>query len=222
MAKAHRRRRRRAPNTGGTRRRRRTTVKHHATTHRRRRSYRMNAGGKRRRTTYRTRRRINRRHNAGGGMSFGAEIMDTVWLVAGAVGTQMLTQMVLGTNNTGLIGYAGNGVAGFALSFVASKVLKQPKIGRAIFKGAILQIVLRAIRDYTPFGSYLSNVGMGDYIASNWVTPQIYADPNNSAMVVPPNGWGTGITAAPAAASARGVSGYPQTSDYSMFPGLYN
>jgi hypothetical protein len=36
-----------------------------------------------------------------------------------------------------------------------------------------------------------SNLGMGDYIASNWVTPQIYADPNNSAMVVPPNGWGT-------------------------------
>ena len=219
MAKATRRRRRRA-NTGGTRRRRRSNVKHHATTHRRRRTYRMNAGGHRRRRNYSTRRRHTRR-NAGSGMGFGAEIMDTVWLVAGAVGTQMLTQMVLGSNNTGIVGYAGNGVAGFVLSFAASKLLKQPKVGRAIFKGAILQIVLRAIRDYTPFGQITANIGMGDYIASNWVTPQIYADPNNSAMVVPPNGWGTGIQAAPPAA-AKGVSGYPQTSDYSMFPGLYN
>ena len=179
----------------------------------------MNAGGHRRRT-YRTRRRYSRRRNAsrGGGMSFGAEIMDTVWLVAGAVSTQMLTQMVLGANNTGLMGYAGNGVAGFILSFAASKLLKQPKVGRAIFKGAILQIVLRAIRDYTPFGSVTANLGMGDYIASNWVTPQIYADPNNSAMVVPPNGWGT--PAPPA--GAKGVSGYPHTGDYAASPGLYN
>lgn len=178
----------------------------------------MNAGTHRRRT-YRTRRRYSRRRNAGGGgMSFGAEIMDTVWLVAGAVGTQMLTQMVLGSSNTGLMGYAGNGVAGFALSFVASKLLKAPKVGRAIFKGAILQIVLRAIRDYTPFGSVTANLGMGDYIASNWVTPQIYADPNNSAMVVPPNGWGTGV----AAPAGKGVSGYPHTGDYAAAPGLYN
>jgi hypothetical protein len=151
-------------------------------------------------------------------MSFGAEIMDTVWLVAGAVGTQMLTQMVLGSNNAGLVGYAGNGVAGFALSFVATKLMKQPKIGRAIFKGAILQIVLRAIRDYTPLGQYTSNLGMGDYIASNWVTPQIYADPNNSAMVVPPNGWGTGVAAAP----QKGVSGFPYVGDYGNSTGMYN
>jgi len=177
----------------------------------------MNAGGHRRRT-YRTRRHYSRRRNAsGGGMSFGAEIMDTVWLVAGAVSTQMLTQMVLGANNTGIMGYAGNGVAGFILSFAASKLLKQPKVGRAIFKGAILQIVLRAIRDYTPFGQITANIGMGDYIASNWVTPQIYADPNNSAMVVPPNGWGTGVVA-----PAKGVSGYPHTGDYAGAPGLYN
>ena len=178
----------------------------------------MNAGGHRRRT-YRTRRHYSRRRNAAGGMGGGfmGEIMDTVWLVAGAVGTQMLTQMVLGTSNTGLMGYAGNGVAGFALSFVASKLLKQPKVGRALFKGAVLQIVLRAIRDFTPFGSATANLGMGDYIASNWVTPQIYADPNNSAMVVPPNGWGTG-----APPPTKGVSGYGHTGDYNMFPGLYS
>jgi len=152
-------------------------------------------------------------------MSFRAEIMDTVWLVAGAVGTQMLTQMVLGSNNAGLVGYAGNGVAGFALSFVASKLMKQPKIGRAIFKGAILQIVLRAIRDYTPLGQYTSNLGMGDYIASNWVNPQIYADANNSAMVVPPNGWGTGVAAVP---QGKGVSGYPYVADYTDSTGQYN
>ena len=30
------------------------------------------------------------------------------------------------------------------------------------------------------------------YTPSDYVTPQIYADPNNSALVVPPNGWGVG------------------------------
>ena len=28
------------------------------------------------------------------------------------------------------------------------------------------------------------------YTASNWLQPQIYADPNQSAIVTPPNGWG--------------------------------
>jgi len=140
-------------------------------------------------------------------MGFGAEIMDTLWLIGGAVGTQMLTQAVLGASNSGVMGYAGNFASGFGLSFLFGKVLKMPKAGRAMFKGAVLQIVLRAIRDYTPFGSYTSNLGMGDYIASNWVTPQRYVDPMRSAQVQIPAGWAPQV-AAPAGGGMKGITDF--------------
>jgi hypothetical protein len=36
------------------------------------------------------------------------------------------------------------------------------------------------------------------YTASNWLQPQIYADPNQSAIVTPPNGWGLQVVPKPA------------------------
>ena len=207
MAATKRRRRRRAANPGGTRRRRRTNK---ATTHhRRRRTYRMNAGPMRRRRTHhrRTNRRHNRRRNPGMG-GLGAEIMDTLWMIGGAVGTQMLTQAVLQGNNVSWMGYAGNLVAGFALSFGVGKALKMPAAGKAIFKGAILQVVLRVLRDQTPFGQFTSSIGMGDYLASNWVTPQRYVDPLGGAQIQIPAGWGAPPPAATKGGGAKGgVSG---------------
>lgn len=208
---ATKRRRRRAPNSGGTRRRRRkanTARRHHATTHRRRRTYRMNAGTGRRRRRYtrHNRRRVNRRRNAPSMGGIGAEIMDTLWLIGGAVGTGMLTQAVMGSANASWAGYAGNLVAGFGLSFAIGKLLKMPNAAKAVFKGSILQVVLRIIRDQTPFGQYTSNLGMGDYLASNWVTPQRYVDPMNSAQVQIPSGWGQPAVVA-AKSSKGGVSG---------------
>jgi hypothetical protein len=35
------------------------------------------------------------------------------------------------------------------------------------------------------------------YTASNWLQPQIYADPNQSAIVTPPNGWGLQLVPKP-------------------------
>lgn len=214
MAKAHRRRRRRAVNAGGHRRRRTVRARTH---HRRRSTYRMNAGTHRRRRRTYNRRRHTRRNPGRIGGGFGGEIMDTLWMVGGAVGTKAITQMVLGANNTGLFGYAGNGVAGFALSFLFSKVFKMPAAGKAIFKGAILQIVLRAISDYTPFGQYTSQIGVGDYQVSNWVTPQIYLDPNNSAMVKVPAGWG-----APALPAGKGMGAAPFVGNYTSTTGNYS
>jgi len=204
-----RRSRRRAPNSGGTRRR---TRRRAASTrrHSRRSTYRMNAGPRRRRRNTRhhaTRRRNTRRRNPGMG-GFGAEIMDTLWMIGGAVGTQMLTQAVLQGNNVSWMGYAGNLVAGFALSFGVGKAFKMPAAGKAIFKGAILQVVLRVLRDQTPFGQYTSSIGMGDYLASNWVTPQRYVDPLGGAQIQIPAGWGAPPPAATKGGGAKGgVSG---------------
>jgi hypothetical protein len=123
------------------------------------------------------------------GGSWGSEITNALFIVAGAVGSKLATQMVLGTNNTGVFGYAGNLAAGGLLAWLTKGVLKNPSAARAVFAGSVVQVVLRAIADYTPFGQYTSQLGMGDYMASNWVTPQRYVDGLNSAQVQIPSGW---------------------------------
>ena len=217
MAATHKRRRRRVENTGGPRRRRRT---YHAR-HRRRT---MNAATPRR--TYRRRRRSNsrrshrRRGNAGSSMGFGGLLMNALWTVGGGVATSVVTQMVLGASNQGVMGYLGNAATAFGLSFIASKLMKQPQIGKAILAGGALQITLRAINDYTPYGSLTAKLGMGDYMVSNWVTPQRYVDPLHSAQVQIPPGWAPQI-AAPAGAGMNGVTNYGSLYDPN-FAALYN
>ena len=100
--------------------------------------------------------------------------------VAGAVGTKYLTQMALNTNNTGVMGYAGNLVAAFALSWATKMFMKNDKAAAAVLAGGIVQLVLRLISDFTPYGQYVSNLGMGDascaglgmYLNQNYGVPQ--------------------------------------------------
>jgi hypothetical protein len=65
-------------------------------------------------------------------------------------------------------------------------------------------VILRALNDYTPFGSYVANLGMGDYQMQSYVTPQILLDPVNSSAINIPPGWGGGMLPAPAG-HAKGV-----------------
>lgn len=156
---------------------------------------RTNKGGshkhRRRSTMHRSnRRRGGHRRNAGmfsGGI--GGILTNAVFVIAGALGSKLLTQMVLGTNNTGMIGYAGNAVAGFGLWFLAAKVLKNAEGAKGIISGTAVQLVLRLINDYTPFGQYVSQLGMGDYQAQAFVTPQVLVDPYNSARIKIPGAW---------------------------------
>lgn len=161
----------------------------------------------------RYRRRYNRRHRSNGRRrnpgfgGLGGEIVDTLWMIGGAVGSKMITQMILGSSNTGVMGYVGNVGSGLALSFVFSKFMHNASAAKAIFKGAVLQTILRVINDLTPLGAYTSSIGVGDYQASNWVTPQIYVDPNNSAMVKIPAGWGGGALPAGSAGGSKAAAG---------------
>lgn len=203
----------------GSRRPRKSTTRHNrsghfmtaALKHHRRRSTRRNPAPRSRR------RSVRRNPGERGGVS--GLFTNALFVIAGAVGSKVITQAVLRDKNTGIMGYVGNGATGVALSLLASKAMKNRAAGHAILAGSVVQIVLRAIGDYTPFGKYVQNLGMGDYLASNWVTPQRYTDALNSANVETPQGWApTTVVAAPG--KGPGMAGY--TSLYSNSGGLYN
>jgi hypothetical protein len=180
-----------------------------------RRHTRRNAGARvatRRRRNYGRRRHVvhhnRRRRNPGMGGGFMGEVSSALFIIAGAAGSRLLTQAVLGTSNTGIMGYGANLAAGGVLAFAVKSFLHNAKGAADVFKGAVVGVVLRLIADYTPFGTYLSSSGLGDYQMSNWVTPQIYADPLNSAQIRIPQGWGTGAPVVTATVPATaGLSG---------------
>jgi hypothetical protein len=146
--------------------------------------------------------RHNRRRNPMGG-SWGAEITHALYIIAGAIGSKLGAQMVLGTSNTGFMGYGANLAAGGILAWAAKGIMKNSDAAKGIFAGSVVQVVLRLITDYTPFGQYASLQGVGDYMASNWVTPQRYVDGLHSAQIEIPDGWGP---AAPTVMASSGVN----------------
>lgn len=161
------------------------------------------------------------RRNAGAGMgSLGPLVTNAAFVIIGAIGTKLATQAILGTNNTGLVGYAGNAAAGGILWFITEKVMKNRAASTGVISGTIVQILLRIINDYTPFGQYVNQLGMGDYQMQSFVTPQVLVDPWNKADIAIPPGWAPRVQMAlppgsnggpaatmPNAAGASGVSG---------------
>lgn len=192
------RRRRAAPR----RRRRANPV---AVAHRRRTRRSTAAAPKRRRRASSARRNHSRRRAARRnpiGSSFGMSglVTQAAWAIGGAVGSKLLTQAVLGSSNTGWIGYGGNIAAAFALSTATKMVLKNTQAGNAVLLGGVIQTLLRVLIDKTPFGSKVQNLGMGDYMAQNFLAPQRLVDGLNSAQLQAP--------VMPVAVSAAGVAGY--------------
>lgn len=127
---------------------------------------------RRRATKKNTGHRRRTRRNAGGMGNLTGLVSSAVFVVAGAVGAKYLTQMVLQDKNTGVMGYLGNLVSGFLLSWGVKAFMHNPTAAASVLSGAIVQVVLRAIADFTPFGQYTASLGMGDYLAQNFVTPQ--------------------------------------------------
>lgn len=138
----------------------------------------------RRRTTKRNtgHRRRSVRRNAGMGDLTGL-VTSAVFTIAGAVGTKYITQMVLTTSNTGVMGYFGNLVSAFLLSWGVKSFMRNDRAAAAVLSGGIVQIVLRLIADYTPFGQYTANLGMGDYLTQFYVTPQRMLNGMHSAEI---------------------------------------
>ena len=142
-------------------------------------------------------------HNPGMISGLGPLVTNALFVIVGALGSKLGAQAVLGTSNTGVIGYAGNAGVGAVMWFLASKVMKNSAAASGVIAGTVVQILLRVINDYTPFGSYVAQLGMGDYQMQSFVTPQVLVDPWRNADIAIPAGWG------PAAATAAGA---PMTS----------
>lgn len=199
-AKAARRayRRRRLGNSGTTRRRRRVSHRRRnsgvATSYRRRRRS-VGVSRRRRNPMYRVR-RVGRRRNAGfgGGMATGA-IGKALGVIGGAVGSKYLTQLALGGNNTGLMGYGGNLVASIALGWGVGKVMKNKDFGIMVTAGGIAALVLRVLSDNTPIGQYVNlslsgmgkggDVGLGIIQDSSFPVPQV-AQPGSMTSFITP------------------------------------
>jgi len=194
MAATKTKRRRRARSGGHRVNRRRNTGRRRNFVHHRRRG---------------TMRRMNRGRRRNPGMLGTGRIssiaINAVFVIVGAVGSKLLAQMVLGTNNTGVVGYAANAIAGGAMWFVAEKVMHNTDAANGIIAGTAVEIILRLINDYTPFGSYVAGLGMGDYQAQAWLTPQVLVDPYKNANIQWPQGLLSAVTPPPAAVMPASV-----------------
>jgi hypothetical protein len=127
-----------------------------------------------------------RRHNIGGGgrmRGVSDLVINGVFVIAGALGSKLIAQMVLGANNTGIMGYGVSLIAGTALWFATDKLLKNPAASAGVISGTIVQVIIRLLNDYTPFGTYVASLGMGDYQAQAFLTPQILVDPYKNATI---------------------------------------
>ena len=106
------------------------------------------------------------------------------------------------------MGYAANAVATAIMTFGANMVPATRKYASMVAVGGAVQIMLRIVNDYTPYGQYLSLSGLGDYQVANFPTPSWY--PNGLKSANPSNPWPAAQIAAPAAvnSSGAGMSGY--------------
>ncbi len=137
-------------------------------------------------------------------------VTNALFVIVGALGSKLGAQAALGTNNKDILGYFANAVAGGILWFGTSKLMKNKAASDGVVAGTIVQIILRVLNDYTPFGSYVNQLGMGDYQAQSFVTPQVLVDPLGSAALRIPDAWQSRVTQmvpAAAPAAATGVSG---------------
>lgn len=107
-------------------------------------------------------------------------------VVGGAVGSKVLTQVILGTKNTSWTGYAGNGVATGLLGWAAHMVFRDKMIAKMVVAGGVAQIIVRMITDKTQYGQFLLGAGLGDYQVSHFLTPQRMVNALQSAEVEPP------------------------------------
>ena len=186
-AKAARRRYRMgAKKNPGVTRRRRTS---HA--HRAKRTY-----ARKRRNSAVVIRRINRgrRRNAGMSSMLSGVVGKSVGVIAGALGARYLPQLVLGGNNTGVIGYVGNLVSSFALGYVGKKAVS-PDFGTSVMAGGIASTILRILNDTTSFGTYINtalsgagrggDIGLGIIQNSSFSIPQV-ANPGSMTSFITP------------------------------------
>ena len=122
-------------------------------------------------------------------------------VIAGVVGTRAIPQMLMGSSNTGPMGYGANAVTAVALGWVTHMLFpRNQTLVTAVIAGGFAGLLSRIIADKTPFGAQLSLTGLGDhgfglYQKSNFPSPPRIVAPRgpNSSMFT----WGDGTQAVP-------------------------
>jgi hypothetical protein len=99
-----------------------------------------------------------------------------VGVIAGVVGTRALPQLILGASNTGIMGYLANAAATGLLTFAAHMASKNRVLSASVLAGGAASILSRIIQDYSLLGTYSAQLGLGDYLMSDWLTPQYLTD----------------------------------------------
>lgn len=204
---------------------------HHKKRHRTYSSHHHRAHGnphmmKRRRTRTRHHYRANRRRQRNPSelsvSGFTGNLFSGLWALGGAVGTRMLPQLVLGTKNTGILGYVGNIASAEILAFGSRKFVGRSQ-GAAVRIGGWVAIGLRLLQDFTPLGQFvqaqLAGAGVGGDTGLGLLVPQSFFSVNYDAQgQVMPSRFAGQIAAAQAArGGARGLgrSSYMRSS-YAM------
>lgn len=157
-------------------------------------SHRSNAGTRRRRVVKHVAHR-RRRSNPGMG-SIGSPktwVMGGAGALAGFVGSAAIPQMILGPGNTGVAGYAATAAAAVGLGLLSHFLLpRQMAVTAGVVAGGFGNLLRRIISDQTPFGGYLSNTGMGDYMVANWGPPRMSSGLTSAMAEAPGTAWNGG------------------------------
>jgi hypothetical protein len=110
------------------------------------------------------------------GMSGGDLLSETAGAVVNGIATRMVPQMLLGANNTGIVGYAANAATGLVGAWLASKL--SPKVGHGALLGAAVAVASRILSDtmgQNALGGGMSGDMGGDlgfYVNSAYPLPQ--------------------------------------------------
>lgn len=143
----------------------------------------------------------------------GELVKTAVWAGAGAVATRAGTQMVLQDKNAGWMGYLGNGVVAFGLSWLGERFISA-QAGNGLLLGGIIGIVLRVAKEQifasSPLAAQLSLQGLGDadfalsgYVNDPFTLPTT-SEGADQLTVTPNSYWARPVVVSP----ARGLNGY--------------
>jgi uncharacterized membrane protein YuzA (DUF378 family) len=160
--------------------------------------------------------RSHRRRSSNPGLFAGTSsiLKSGFYALVGLVATRQIPQMVLGAQNTGIMGYLANIAVTVVGAMIAGKMFGS-EVAKAFGIGGGIYTVNRVLTDnMSPVGKVLSLSGIGDYTALGDIQPGYFPLP------VPTNGAGQPIIPAElqprmiAAAMTPGVSGVARSTRY--------
>jgi hypothetical protein len=106
-----------------------------------------------------------------------------VGIFGGAALTGAIASRVPSQLSTGIAGYLTTGIIAYAQSMIASKVMKNPALGKNMLTGGLLYLGLKVASDLIPgLGLPFGLSGLGAIAQSSFAYPQI---PANNSMVYP-------------------------------------